>query len=132
MDERVFATARGSADHPWLQKWVSKLDGWLRRRQRVFEYLGLATASSARRSIISTATFDLPDGVHLRSGDCVVRLHLWDFDLAILQTSTPSFGSDVKAATALKTVSLKVGFVGAKVAVSSMRHPIRRSPKRRA
>jgi hopanoid biosynthesis associated radical SAM protein HpnJ len=42
-----------------------------------------------------------------------------DFDLAVLHTSTPSFGSDVKAATALKTVNprLKVGFVGAKVAV---------------
>jgi len=78
MDERVFATARGSADHPWLQKLVSKLDVWLRRRQRVFEY------TWARDCIFRMAidnldrALDLPDGVHLRSGDRVVNLHLWN------------------------------------------------------
>jgi hopanoid biosynthesis associated radical SAM protein HpnJ len=42
-----------------------------------------------------------------------------DFELAILHTSTPSFASDVKVAEALKDVNprLKIGFVGAKVAV---------------
>ena len=40
-------------------------------------------------------------------------------DLVIIHTSTPSFASDVKVAQALKDVkpSLKIGFVGAKVAV---------------
>jgi hopanoid biosynthesis associated radical SAM protein HpnJ len=44
-----------------------------------------------------------------------------DFELAILHTSTPSFASDVKVAEALKDVNprLKIGFVGAKVAVES-------------
>ena len=42
-----------------------------------------------------------------------------DYDLAVLHTSTPSFGDDVKAVEALKAANprLKVGFVGAKVAV---------------
>src|SRR4051812_12086846 len=42
-----------------------------------------------------------------------------DYELAVLHTSTPSFASDVKVAAALKQVNpnLKVGFVGAKVAV---------------
>src|SRR3954454_10045595 len=42
-----------------------------------------------------------------------------DYDLAVLHTSTPSFGDDVKAVEALKSANprLKVGFVGAKVAV---------------
>jgi hopanoid biosynthesis associated radical SAM protein HpnJ len=42
-----------------------------------------------------------------------------DFDLAVLHTSTPSFRSDVKTAQALKQANpaIKVGFVGAKVAV---------------
>src|SRR5579883_3413861 len=41
------------------------------------------------------------------------------YDLAVLHTSSPSFGSDVRALEALKAVNprLKAGFVGAKVAV---------------
>ena len=40
-------------------------------------------------------------------------------ELSVIHTSTPSFASDVKVAAALKDVnpSLKIGFVGAKVAV---------------
>src|SRR6202041_3582046 len=42
-----------------------------------------------------------------------------DFDLAVLHTSTPSFASDVRFAEMLKAEnpSLKIGLVGAKVAV---------------
>ena len=42
-----------------------------------------------------------------------------DYDLVIVHTSTPSFGSDVKTIEAMKAVNpkLKAGFVGAKVAV---------------
>src|SRR6516165_1538063 len=42
-----------------------------------------------------------------------------DFDLAVLHTSTPSFSRDVKTIEAMKAEnpSLKVGLIGAKVAV---------------
>src|SRR3954454_13800876 len=42
-----------------------------------------------------------------------------DYELAVLHTSTPSFASDLRAAKALKDMNprLKIGFVGAKVAV---------------
>ncbi len=42
-----------------------------------------------------------------------------DYDLAVLHTSTPSFASDVRVAEALREVNpqLKIGFVGARVAV---------------
>jgi hopanoid biosynthesis associated radical SAM protein HpnJ len=42
-----------------------------------------------------------------------------DYDLAVLHTSTPSFASDARVIAALKAANpnLKVGFVGAKVAV---------------
>src|SRR5215207_5826479 len=44
-----------------------------------------------------------------------------DFDLAVLHTSTPSFLSDVKVIEAMKAANpaLKVGLIGAKVAVQS-------------
>src|SRR5579872_2337997 len=42
-----------------------------------------------------------------------------DFDLAVLHTSTPSFSSDASVASALREANprLKIGMVGAKVAV---------------
>src|SRR6202050_1490300 len=42
-----------------------------------------------------------------------------EYELAVLHTSTPSFASDVKVAAALKDANpkLKIGLVGAKVAV---------------
>ncbi|MBV9377292.1 MAG: hopanoid biosynthesis associated radical SAM protein HpnJ [Alphaproteobacteria bacterium] len=42
-----------------------------------------------------------------------------DYELAVLHTSTPSFASDLRVAEALKDANpkLKIGFVGAKVAV---------------
>ncbi|HVH81557.1 MAG TPA: hopanoid biosynthesis associated radical SAM protein HpnJ [Stellaceae bacterium] len=42
-----------------------------------------------------------------------------DYELVVMHTSTPSFASDVKVAEALKDVNprVKIGFVGAKVAV---------------
>jgi len=42
-----------------------------------------------------------------------------DYDLVVMHTSTPSFASDAKVAAALKdaNLNLKIGFVGAKVAV---------------
>jgi len=42
-----------------------------------------------------------------------------DYELVVMHTSTPSFASDVKVAEALKDVNprLKIGFIGAKVAV---------------
>ncbi|HUJ97523.1 MAG TPA: hopanoid biosynthesis associated radical SAM protein HpnJ [Stellaceae bacterium] len=45
-----------------------------------------------------------------------------DYELAVLHTSTPSFASDVKVAEALRDVNpkLKLGFVGARVAVQPM------------
>ncbi len=44
-----------------------------------------------------------------------------DFELCVIHTSTPSFASDVKVAEAMKLENpdLKIGFVGAKVAVQS-------------
>jgi len=46
-----------------------------------------------------------------------------DYDLAVLHTSTPSFDSDVKTIEALKAAnpSLRVGLIGAKVAVEGDR-----------
>ncbi len=57
----------------------------------------------------------MPHGIDIAGIIRVAR----DYDLAVLHTSTPSFASDVRAVEALKAANpaLKIGFVGAKVAV---------------
>ena len=56
-----------------------------------------------------------PAGIGMDVVLAEAKLH----DLCIIHTSTPSFASDVKVAAAMKEVNpgLKIGFVGAKVAV---------------
>jgi len=56
-----------------------------------------------------------PAGISLEQVTSQIR----DYELCVMHTSTPSFASDVKVAEALKAAnpSLKIGFVGAKVAV---------------
>ena len=60
-----------------------------------------------------------PDGLTLSQ----VRPLAHDYDLAVLHTSTPSFASDVRVAEALKEENgaLRIGFVGAHVAVNPTR-----------
>ncbi|HEX5321216.1 MAG TPA: hopanoid biosynthesis associated radical SAM protein HpnJ [Stellaceae bacterium] len=52
--------------------------------------------------------------------DAVLR-QAGEYELAVLHTSTPSFASDIKVAEALKDANprIKIGFVGAKVAVEA-------------
>ena len=61
----------------------------------------------------------LIDAPPARIGLDAVTRQARDFELCIIHTSTPSFASDVKVAEAMKLAnpSLKIGFVGAKVAV---------------
>ncbi len=61
----------------------------------------------------------LIDAPPARMGLDRVTAQARDFELCVIHTSTPSFSSDVKVARALKDANpaLKIGFVGAKVAV---------------
>ncbi|HEY1414151.1 MAG TPA: hopanoid biosynthesis associated radical SAM protein HpnJ, partial [Rhodopila sp.] len=61
----------------------------------------------------------LIDAPPARLGLDTVTRQIRDYELCVMHTSTPSFASDVKVAAALKEAnpSLKIGMVGAKVAV---------------
>src|ERR1700721_1693782 len=90
------------------------------------------SASRARREIksfwyptwLAQAAAMVPDSKLVDSIPHGIRMPdivkgIGDYDLAVLHTSSPSFGDDVKALRALKSANprLKAGFVGAKVAV---------------
>ncbi|WP_428492728.1 hopanoid biosynthesis associated radical SAM protein HpnJ [Rhodopila sp.] len=61
----------------------------------------------------------LIDAPPARIGLEAIARQAGDYELCVMHTSTPSFASDVKVAEALKVANpgLKIGFVGAKVAV---------------
>src|SRR5579884_988924 len=85
-----------------------------RREIRSFWYptwLAQAAAMVPDGKLIDSA----PHGIDLAT----ILREARSYDLAVLHTSSPSFGSDVRAVEALKAVNprLKAGFVGAKVAV---------------
>jgi hopanoid biosynthesis associated radical SAM protein HpnJ len=85
-----------------------------RREIRSFWYpvwLAQAAAMVAESKLIDA----IPHGVDLET---IVR-EARNYDLTVVHTSSPSFGSDVRAIEMLKAANptLKAGFVGAKVAV---------------
>ena len=63
----------------------------------------------------------LIDAPPARIGLETVTSQAKDFELCVIHTSTPSFASDVRVAQAMKDANpnLKIGFVGAKVAVQA-------------
>jgi len=67
----------------------------------------------------------LIDAPPARIGLDEITRQIGEYELCVMHTSTPSFASDVKVAEALKAANpaLKIGFVGAKVAVQPAESP---------
>jgi hypothetical protein len=77
MEAQIPADERGSVEH-WISRAVFRLDAWLRRRNRVYEY------SQDPRCIfrIQLASVDreivLAGGTVIRPGDRILDLHIWN------------------------------------------------------
>lgn len=73
----------------WLE-WVFKLDGWLRRRQGIYEYttdrrcLFRAEIGRAERALV------LADGTQLAAGDPILILHFWNENIPPMGLGGPS------------------------------------------
>ncbi|MGH8217121.1 MAG: YkoP family protein [Steroidobacteraceae bacterium] len=67
---------RGST-HSWVD-WVLKLDGWLRRRQGIYEFTTLRRCLLRAEIGRSDRALTLSDGTRLEAGDPVLILHLWN------------------------------------------------------
>jgi len=78
----VWESARRSVQsqysHPWLAEAVFALDKWLQRRQGVFEYSTHPRCLFRMQVGRSHRHLLLRDGTHLRGGQRVVHLHLWN------------------------------------------------------
>lgn len=86
----VEISAKRGSGLPWLEHAIFALDGWLRRRQGIYEYtcdprcmfrVGLRRADQ---------TLTLSDGTHVRTGDPVLELHLWNENIPAMGLEGPT------------------------------------------
>jgi len=75
----------------WVD-WVLKLDGWLRRRQGIYEF------TTNRRCLFraeigrSDCSVTLADGTRITAGDAVLVLHLWNEHIPPIGARGPTVG----------------------------------------
>jgi hypothetical protein len=80
-----------SVDHPHLGALLSKLDEGLRRRLGVIEYTHSPDCIFRMQVARSPYEQVLSDGTHLRRGDRVVILHLWNEQIRHFPEGGPTF-----------------------------------------
>jgi hypothetical protein len=85
-------SARGALGALRPEHWIMGLDRWLRRRLGIYEY------STAERCLLraercrADAPAELADGVRVRVGDPLLRLHLWNERVPPMGRQGPSIG----------------------------------------
>ena len=81
MEARTAISSDGEArrlDHPWLGTILDALDGRLRLRHGVIEYTRCPNCLFRIQVIITYDDFVLSDGVHVRPGERLISLHVWN------------------------------------------------------
>ncbi len=85
-------SARGALRALRPENWILGLDRWLRYRLGIYEY------STAERCLLraercrAEAPVELADGVRVRAGDPLLRLHLWNERVPPMGPRGPSIG----------------------------------------
>ena len=85
-------SARGVLRALRPEHWILGLDRWLRHRLGIYEY------STAERCLLraercrADASVELADGVRVRAGDPLLRLHLWNERVPSMGSRGPSIG----------------------------------------
>lgn len=74
----------------WLKRWVSALDRWLRRRQRVFEYTSRRDCVFRCQSTTAERHLRLRDGSSIAPGDPVLTLHFWNDNMPLIGEEGPT------------------------------------------
>lgn len=75
---------------PWLEYVVFKLDGWLRRRQGIFEYSTDARCMFRLELGRADQNVTLSDGTQIDCGDPLLMLHLWNENIPPMGQDGPT------------------------------------------
>jgi YkoP domain len=74
----------------WLEHAIFALDGWLRRRQGIFEYSTSPGCMFRVELGKADQTLTLFDGTPVRAGDPVLVLHLWNENIPAMGQEGPT------------------------------------------
>ncbi len=74
----------------WLEYAVFKLDGWLRRRQGIFEYSTNAQCLFRVELGQADQSVTLSDATRIRCGDPILVLHLWNEHIPAMGQGGPT------------------------------------------
>jgi hypothetical protein len=78
----------GTSSGAWVEQAVFGLDRWLRQRQGVYEYSDDALCIFRAQRGRADCAFTLSDGTHIRPGEPVLNLHLWNEHVPPMGQST--------------------------------------------
>ncbi|HEY7889455.1 MAG TPA: hypothetical protein VIC29_14635 [Steroidobacteraceae bacterium] len=98
----VLSDKRGlRAIHP--EQWVFSLDRWLRRWHGVYEFTAHRDCLFRAERCLAEESLLLSDGVRVRRGDPLLRVHLWNEHMPSMGQAGPTIGWARRASRAIET-----------------------------
>lgn len=94
---------RSPYSHPWLAEAVDALDERLRRSQAVFEYTNDPTCVFRLDIARAGHSIALRNGIRLRAGQRIARLHLWNEQIPLVPENGPTIGWARQMQRAMRT-----------------------------
>jgi len=89
------------AIHP--EQWVFSLDRWLRRWHGVYEFTAHRECLFRAERCLAEAALSLSDGVRVRRGDPLLRVHLWNEHMPPMGQKGPTVAWARRASRAIET-----------------------------
>ena len=89
------------AIHP--EQWVFSLDRWLRRWHGVYEFTAHRDCLFRAERCLAEESLLLSDGVRVRRGDPLLRIHLWNEHMPSMGQQGPSLAWARRASRAIET-----------------------------
>lgn len=89
------------AIHP--EQWVFSLDRWLRRWHGIYEFTAHRECLFRAERCVAEETLLLSDGVRVRRGDPLLRIHLWNEQMPPMRHDGPTIAWARRASRAVET-----------------------------
>ena len=89
------------AIHP--EQWVFSLDRWLRRWHGIYEYTAHRDCLFRAERCLAEETLLLADGMRVRRGDPLLRIHLWNEHMPVMRRDGPTIAWARRASRAVET-----------------------------
>ena len=98
----VLSEKRGlRALHP--EQWVFSLDRWLRRWHGIYEFTAHRDCLFRAERCLAEETLLLSDGVRVRRGDPLLKIHLWNEHMPVMGEDGPTMAWARRASRAIET-----------------------------